>query len=1026
MIENKRQFDHFGFFMVRTSTLDSKLYEKIHNIVTDNFELENIIRELELENKKDFVFEAILVSSPDLMESIINYEKRNTRQKKQITKSLLNYLNRMSSRATPYGLMASVGFGEFQEQTKENKTKEYFKEVCIDSEWLQSFIDSNITNPFIITSLMVKVNPTICIKDNNFIVDVRPPGNNQMLNVVLPNDPFLKFIQTNTKKLININRLVENIQIEFKDLDITKIKLSILKLLECGFLICDFQLLSNKKNSLEFIKEKIDLIDEKNEVQDKFYFFKKYLKEYEKREVGEGVKYIDKLNNELRNTFPVKNPIQVNLFENNMFSLSNTIGEEMKEVADVLFKISREDKTFAHLKEYKHRFIQQYGYKREVSLKTLLDEDKGLGAPSIYLNYNIQQDVGYVSKNDLILMNLLNDINQKKSKELVLTDEIIEQLTSVKQKTNIQNTLELYFEYIEGSNVAINNVDYSIILGPNIGTRGAGKTFARFDAFFESILNKKNKNVYNIIKKRTSEDVIYAELKYLPDNPRLINLLPGNSSYPYQIPINCITNDSNIFNIELDDILVGIKNDTFYLKSKKLKKQIIPIKNHMINHYSFPNIVRFLCEMEYEGQDNWTPFDWGVLENQTFLPRVKYKNTILYSARWLFSLESLSINTNATIDIFIERFNIWKNNNAIPKFINIGKSSSRLIYDTENFNDLKDIFTTAKKLKKNEVLTLVESNRNFKTEHSSLLSQEIVLPLYSINEYKSIPNQYDLLKEPVQEIKYFPGSIWSSFKIYINKKRQDEFISKFIVSIIEKLKANNLIEKWYFLKYRDPKNHIRLRVKGLSNNITQEVITMLNDNTKENMDVFINDITIDTYKPEIEKYGGRECIDLAEDWFMKDSEAIIHWINPSNSNKTNWTEMDCAIFSVIDIIDNFDISRNVIITWIDSLINYNIHLTDFRKRKPCLMQFFNKDGFIDYEKLPSNFVDGLITRKKELLHYSNQINEESNKYDIFTELIHMNLNRIYGPDKFKELKTLGIVRHLLKTLENRRLHSNEL
>ena len=233
--------------------------------------------------------------------------------------------------------------------------------------------------------------------------------------------------------------------------------------------------------------------------------------------------------------------------------------------------------------------------------------------------------------------------------------------------------------------------------------------------------------------------------------------------------------------------------------------------------------------------------------------------------------------------------------------------------------------------------------------------------------------------------------------------------------------------KWYFLKYRDPKNHIRLRLKGTSVKNTQIGIEMVLKSLENNEDVFVNEIIIDTYIPEVEKYGGTNLIESAENWFMKDSEAILQWIYPSPSNQ--WRKIDFAIFSIIDIIENFSVSLKIIITWIDSIVDYKTHLPEFRHKKPNLLKYFNKEGFIEYSTLPSYFREGLNERRSILLQYFESINKENksltDKYDILTELIHMNINRLFGPDEYQETRTLGIVRHFLKTLDNRRIHSNE-
>lgn len=58
---------------------------------------------------------------------------------------------------------------------------------------------------------------------------------------------------------------------------------------------------------------------------------------------------------------------------------------------------------------------------------------------------------------------------------------------------------------------------------------------------------------------------------------------------------------------------------------------------------------------------------------------------------------------------------------------------------------------------------------------------------------------------------FIPGNKWLYFKLYTGYKTSDMILSKKIFVIINNLKRQNLIDKWFFIRYADPEHHIRIR-----------------------------------------------------------------------------------------------------------------------------------------------------------------------------------------------------------------------
>jgi len=118
---------------------------------------------------------------------------------------------------------------------------------------------------------------------------------------------------------------------------------------------------------------------------------------------------------------------------------------------------------------------------------------------------------------------------------------------------------------------------------------------------------------------------------------------------------------------------------------------------------------------------------------------------------------------------------------------------------------------------------------------------------------------------------FSPGSEWLYFKIYCGSKTQDEILTRVILPFSSELLQNNLISEWFFIRYSDPNEHLRIRFCCKSTDFVGMVICRMN----QLMEYFIindlvNKIQIDTYQRELERYGG-EAIELAEELVFHDS-----------------------------------------------------------------------------------------------------------------------------------------------------------
>ncbi len=123
------------------------------------------------------------------------------------------------------------------------------------------------------------------------------------------------------------------------------------------------------------------------------------------------------------------------------------------------------------------------------------------------------------------------------------------------------------------------------------------------------------------------------------------------------------------------------------------------------------------------------------------------------------------------------------------------------------------------------------------------------------------------------------GGEWLYYKIYTGPKTSDLVLANIIKPVTDALLSNKSIDKWFFIRYNDPKPHIRVRFHYTNPANVAEIINTLHEPIKEYIEEdLVWKVQIDTYQREIERYGVR-TMEQSEDLFFYDSRMIIDFLD---------------------------------------------------------------------------------------------------------------------------------------------------
>lgn len=249
--------------------------------------------------------------------------------------------------------------------------------------------------------------------------------------------------------------------------------------------------------------------------------------------------------------------------------------------------------------------------------------------------------------------------------------------------------------------------------------------------------------------------------------------------------------------------------------------------------------------------------------------------------------------------------------------------------------------------------------------------------------------------------KFIPGSEWLYIKIYTGVKTVDILLEEALKPLLEQLYKECLIKKWFFIRYNDPRGHLRIRFELSDLTHFSKVISLVNDYLGEYRDSGeISEFILNTYQREIERYG-ESTMEDAEFLFWRSSEKILYeYLHFDDEEKLMVT-----LFYIDKILEYLDVSLQERADWIqhrnnafkqefnaDKKLNnqldkkYRLFITQY-------LEFIESEEYISFR---TDILNSIHESKETLKHIKD---DSYSLQDFFSSIFHMHINRMFISDQ---------------------------
>ena len=252
------------------------------------------------------------------------------------------------------------------------------------------------------------------------------------------------------------------------------------------------------------------------------------------------------------------------------------------------------------------------------------------------------------------------------------------------------------------------------------------------------------------------------------------------------------------------------------------------------------------------------------------------------------------------------------------------------------------------------------------------------------------------------ERKFVPGSEWLYLKIYTGVKTADIILEETVQPLVEYLQENNFISKWFFIRYNDPKPHLRVRFNLNTIDDYSKILEKINETLQEYIESGeISNIVIDTYNREMERYG-ENTIEKAETLFCINSKFTLQCLHYDDEEK-----IIVSLFYIDEVLSKLNCSVEKKLNWIkdfntafkqefnaDKKLNSQLD-KKYREFKPKYLDFLQSEEFLEERNVIISNIEESSSVLQDIISYDENQSLGMSLQRFFSSIFHMNINRLF-------------------------------
>ena len=527
----------------------------------------------------------------------------------------------------------------------------------------------------------------------------------------------------------------------------------------------------------------------------------------------------------------------------------------------------------SRLSEFTRRFQARYE-EQEVPLLVALDNESGLSyteygqsafSPLVHDLLLVPGTIPPVAPGlgQQLLARKLRQATQTGQYNVFITDDDLRDCPAA--ELPLPPSLAVMFRLVEGGQVQLENA------GGSSAVNLLGR-FAHASPAIERLVREITDH-----EQAQNPVVAFAEICHLPAS-RVGNVLLRPSFRNLEIAYLAQAALPAEGQVRVQDLLVAVRDGQLMLRSRVTSQRIVPRLStaHNFTQEALP-VYQFLCDLQTQGLQSHLGVSWPAGDEEAkFLPRLTYHRVVLAPATWQLKttdlLPLLAASEAERLAVLADLRRQWQ----LPRWFVFAEGDNELLVDAENAWLVRGWIEAVRALPRIQLkeFLLDPATSPVRDAAGRPYTQQLVALL--LRDGPCYPKMVPRSESAADVQRNFAlGSQWLYYKLYCGQKRADYLLLALVKPLTEALTAAGLIDNWFFIRYADPDNHLRLRLHLPDPGRTGEVVQCVAPYLQPFQDSgVVWKVQTDTYCRELERYGSR-TMDLTEQLFGWQSQAML-------------------------------------------------------------------------------------------------------------------------------------------------------
>ena len=973
----------------------------------------NLARTPRLALDDPYVVRALGIGCPDLLDTLRRPTTRNG-DRKRAERSLARYLIRMSTRPTPFGTFAGVSMAGWAARTSLALDQEQAPTTRPDMAWVLGLLRELEADPDIRAQRQWQRHPLLFEQDGRFWTHASGAS-------IRATDAARAALIA-AHRPISYSELSDRVREQTHATD-AHVNAQLTEMWRCGLLLTDLrpQLTGRSATSGTAIADLVRPLRPATSVA--ISALLQQMDSFDRAPVTEAPTRLPQIVEAAKAISPAADAVFQTDLRRSLTGdrLSHKVGIECARAAELLLRLTPAPGGSGGLASYARSFVTRYGEDGQVLLPELFDPTRGLGPMPHTHTSAAGVDASSAAERDSTRMTLALSAIRHRRRTIELDTPTIQALqTWSPHPDHAPLSLDLSAFVIAADPAAVDDGDFQVVIGPNLGAASAGRWLGRFAHLFGPEADR----AYAWLLEAESDarpGPTAAEVVYLPSIPRSTNVVLRPTTAPYQIIVDAPTLGKN--DIGLDDLVVGVRDKQFYLWSVSRGCEIRPTARHMLNHHGAPPVCQFLDEVARGGEPVFSGFDWGPANTLPYLPRVQSGRAVLEPARWLIPVRAHDFGgRTGGLSRFRASLATTRERWEMPSRVYVSTADNRMLLDLDDSDDVEQLYREARNLaggnlQLHEALPdlsdawLPGPDGGYLSEIVvSLVLRPTTMPRWapaSPPRVTAQPAASALKPTQMADRVRPPGSDWLFVKLYTAGDNINRLLSGPVGDLLQMVENSGLARRWFFLRYADPTSHLRIRWQGDPDVLLRHLLPHVATLTERLIQTgHLNRFVIDTYDRELERYGGLLGTNVSEDIFHADSRAVHQLITLAQMpGGIDLTEL--ATLTVQELLAGLGLDAEGRLGFYlrqtghldDEAMRRNVGM-DYRQRKTRLRRVLGSHRLDDLD--PSGQLASILaTRRRGLEEAARQLADigaigslTSSMDSLHASYVHMHLNRL--------------------------------